>query len=216
MNSSGSWKVSVMLLLLINLNLVAFTFNQNPYECMNGKYASNSTYSANLNSLLSSIFSNINDTGFYSASMGRNPDRVNAIALCRADRTLDQCRSCVQDAAVEVVRSCPYGKEAIIWDEFCMLQYSNQPIYGFQTDNGPRFVLFNVFNATSLERFWEDRRILMNDLRDKAAMNGGSLWKASAGFRNTSDIETIYGLNLTIYGLVQCNPDLSPRNVKIA
>ncbi|CAI9787896.1 unnamed protein product [Fraxinus pennsylvanica] len=50
---------------------------------------SNSTYSANLNCLLSSVSSNTDTNGFYNASMGEYADRVNAIALCRGDVQLD-------------------------------------------------------------------------------------------------------------------------------
>ncbi|KAK4439299.1 Cysteine-rich receptor-like protein kinase [Sesamum alatum] len=208
MMSAETWK---LLLVLINL-FNGFASGQVLRSCMNNwNFTSNSTYAANLNSLLSSLSSNVNDTGFYSASMGQNADRVNAIVLCRADQTLDRCRSCVQNAAVGIVQWCPNKKEAIIWYELCMLRYSNESIYGFQTINDPQFPMYNVLNATSLEQFREDRRILMDDLRRQAA-NGSSLWKARAGFRNTSDIETIYGLNQAIYGLVQCTPDLSPQD----
>ncbi|KAL0363263.1 UNVERIFIED_CONTAM: Cysteine-rich receptor-like protein kinase [Sesamum calycinum] len=110
----------MMLLLLILISLVAFATAQvqNPYACMNnGNYTSNSTYSDNLNSLLSSLASNINDTGFYSASVGRNTDTVNAVVLCRGDQTLDQCRTCVQNAAVGLVQLCPNQRQAMVCAE---------------------------------------------------------------------------------------------------
>ncbi|KAK4439298.1 Cysteine-rich receptor-like protein kinase [Sesamum alatum] len=205
MSTSGSWKQWMMLILLL-INLVSFATaqDQNPYECMNnGNYTSNSTYSANLNSLLSSLASNINDTGFYSASVGRNLDTVNAVVLCRGDQTLDQCRNCVRNAAVGLVQLCPNQRQAIVWYELCTLRYSNEPLYGIQT-NDPGVILRNSFNVSSAQPFGEDRTTLLDDLRRRAA-NGSSLQKAAAGFRNTSDSETIYGL-------LQCTPDLSPEN----
>ncbi|KAL0305885.1 UNVERIFIED_CONTAM: Cysteine-rich receptor-like protein kinase [Sesamum radiatum] len=195
-----------MMLLLILISLVAFATAQvqNPYACMNnGNYTSNSTYSDNLNSLLSSLASNINDTGFYSASVGRNTDTVNAVVLCRGDQTLDQCRTCVQNAAVGLVQLCPNQRQAMVWYELCTLRYSNEPLYRIQT-NDPGVFLRNSFDVSSAEPFIEDRTTLLDDLRRRAA-NGSSVRKVGAGFRNTSDSETIYAL-------LQCTPDLSPEN----
>ncbi|KAL0398720.1 UNVERIFIED_CONTAM: Cysteine-rich receptor-like protein kinase [Sesamum radiatum] len=207
MTSSGSWNhYQSMMLLLFLINLVAFATaqDQNPYSCMNnGNYTSNSTYSANLNSLLSSLASNISDTGFYSASVGRSTDTVNAVVLCRGDQTLDQCRTCVQNAAVGLVQLCPNQRQAIVWYELCTLRYSNEPLYGIQT-NDPGVIMRNSFNVSSAEPFIEDRTTLLDDLRRRAA-NGSSVRKVGAGFRNTSNSETIYGL-------LQCTPDLSPEN----
>jgi hypothetical protein len=56
--------------------------------CFNekGNYTSNSTYRANLNTLLASMSSNTEiDYGFLNFSAGETPNKVNAIALCRGD-----------------------------------------------------------------------------------------------------------------------------------
>ena len=66
--------------------------------CIEGasNYTSNSTYKANLNTLISSLLSdNAIDYGFYNFSVGQNSERVNAIGLCRGDVTPDVCRSCM-------------------------------------------------------------------------------------------------------------------------
>ncbi|RVW87214.1 Cysteine-rich receptor-like protein kinase 26 [Vitis vinifera] len=76
---------------ILILHLLAVT-NAQPkflyYRCSNGvgNYTNNSTYKANLNTLLTSLSSNNEiDYGFYNFSAGQNSDKVNAIALCRGD-----------------------------------------------------------------------------------------------------------------------------------
>ncbi|KAI3456401.1 hypothetical protein Pfo_013064 [Paulownia fortunei] len=203
--SCESWKLSLVILLVL-INLLAFVGaqDQNPHVCMNnGNYTSNSTYGANLNTLLSSLSSNMDDNGFLNASVGQNQDRANAIVLCRGDQNLDQCLRCVQNAAVGLVQLCPNQKQAIIWYELCMLRYSNEPIYGTQT-NDPGIRLRNTVDVPNPNQFRENRTRLLDDLRVQAA-NGSSALKAGAGYRNSSDTETLYGL-------VQCTPDLSPED----
>ncbi|KAL7088767.1 hypothetical protein ACP275_13G147100 [Erythranthe tilingii] len=194
----------VVLVILMNL-LSSFVGaqNQNPYVCLNnGNYTVNSTYSTNLNTLLSSLSSNIADNGFYNASVGRNLDTANALVLCRTDRTLEQCRTCVQNAAVGVLELCPNQRQAIIWYEFCMLRYSNESIYGTPTF-GPGYILLNTINvSSSVNQFRDNRtRLLLNELQFQAVY-GNPVMKVGVGSRSFSD--------LTLYGLVQCTPDLSP------
>ena len=63
------------------IHLVIPTAAQHCYDT--GNYTSNSTYRANLNTLLSSMYSNNEiDYGFYNFSAGESPNKVNAIVLC--------------------------------------------------------------------------------------------------------------------------------------
>ncbi|KAK4485157.1 hypothetical protein RD792_007770 [Penstemon davidsonii] len=168
----------------------------------NGNYTANSTYQTNLNTLLSSLSTNVERNGFYNASVGRNPDRANAIVLCRGDIQLDICRSCVQNATVDIISTCPNQRQAIFWIDFCMLRYSNESIVGTMTSNPWRW-LVNTQNVSSVGQFMTDLRRLLDDLRNQAA-SGGSLWKVAAGAGNiiAPDFQRIFAL-------VQCTPDLT-------
>ncbi|KAL8032786.1 hypothetical protein ABFX02_13G119200 [Erythranthe guttata] len=208
--SFKSWKITLskILLLVFFITKIAFVGAQDqpPYVCLNnGNYTVNSTYSTNLNTLLSSLSSNIADNGFYNASVGRNTDTANALVLCRTDRTLDQCRTCVQNAAVGVLEVCPNRRQAVIWYEFCMLRYSNEPIFRTPTFD-PGLILSNTADVSSsvVDQFRENRTRLVADLRVRAA-NGSSAVKGGAGSRNTSNSETLHML-------VQCTPDLSSED----
>ncbi|XP_042027589.1 putative receptor-like protein kinase At4g00960 [Salvia splendens] len=188
-----------LFVLLIPRDLCAQDFSR--ATCgSNGNYTSNSAYSANLDTALSSLSTNIDNDGFYNASTGQGPDRVNAVALCRGDVQLYTCRECVQNGVSRLGDSCPVQKQAVFWDEFCTLRYSNATVYG-AVATSPGYYLWNVNNVTSPAQFKEDLRTLLDDLRRRAA-GGSSTRKVAAGNVTGPDFQTIFGL-------VQCTPDLS-------
>ncbi|KAK4439300.1 Cysteine-rich receptor-like protein kinase [Sesamum alatum] len=187
-------------LILLQANLLALVQSQS--SCLNnGNYTSNSTYKANLDAVLSSLSTNVGSNGFYNASVGQNPDRANAIVVCRGDVQLDTCRGCLQNATTELLASCPNQKQAINWQDSCMLRFSNETLVGILA-TGPTWYLWNMGNATSPDQFKQDLRTLLDNLRGQAAY-GGSLRKVAAGNISAPDFQTIFAL-------VQCSPDLSP------
>ncbi|KAL0398721.1 UNVERIFIED_CONTAM: Cysteine-rich receptor-like protein kinase [Sesamum radiatum] len=196
----SSQRMLLPLLFVILPSLLALVQSQS--SCLNnGNYTTNSTYKANLDAVLSSLPTNVDSSGFYNASLGQNPDRVNAIVLCRGDVQLDTCRGCVRNATAELLTSCPNQKQAINWQERCMLRYSNETFVGTLA-TGPTWYLWNTQNVTSPDQFKQDLRTLLDSLRGQAAY-GGSLRKVAAGNISGPDFQTIFGL-------VQCTPDLSP------
>ncbi|XP_061353854.1 cysteine-rich receptor-like protein kinase 10 isoform X8 [Gastrolobium bilobum] len=168
-----------------------------------GNYAANSTYHTNLNTLLSTLTSNTEiDYGFYNLSYGQNTDRVNAIGLCRGDIKPDACRSCLSGSRANLTQLCPNQKEAIGWyeDEKCMLRYSDRSIFDTM-ETGPAYYANNMLNATNLDEFNQVLNTLLGSLRSKAA-SGDSRLKYAADKSSDRNFQTIYGL-------VQCTPDLS-------
>ncbi|KAK4347034.1 hypothetical protein RND71_033373 [Anisodus tanguticus] len=169
----------------------------------NGNYTENSTYQNNLNSLLSSLSSKIDKNGFYNASIGQDSDMASAIVLCRGDVELEECRSCVNNISRKLVQSCLDKIEAFGGYDGCTLQYSNRSIIdtpSFST----LFYMWNPGNASKPEGFNQDLFKLLDSLRGIAA-DGGPLRKYASGNATGPDFQTIYAL-------VQCTPDLSPRN----
>ncbi|XP_047955384.1 cysteine-rich receptor-like protein kinase 44 [Salvia hispanica] len=171
-----------------------------------GNYTSDTAYRANINATLSSLYTNIDINGFYNASAGQGPDRVNGLALCRADVQLDTCRHCVQRGRAELGDECPVQKEAIFRDEFCTLRYSNETIYGTRVTY-PGYYYSNQPNATSPEVFNKVLRAFLDDLRIRAAA-GSSTRKVAGGNVTGPDFQMIFGL-------VQCFPDLSSEECNI-
>ncbi|KAL2324329.1 hypothetical protein Fmac_023387 [Flemingia macrophylla] len=166
-----------------------------------GNYTANSTYQNNLNTLLSNLSSNTNvDYGFYNFSYGQKRDRVNAIGLCRGDLKPDACRSCLNDSRVLLTQLCPNQKEAIGWQDNCMLRYSNRSIFGTAEDL-PSFYLRNNDNASDVDKFNEELNNMLESLTKNASL-GDSHRKFAAADVTGPAFQTIWGL-------VQCTPDLS-------
>ena len=191
---------------ILILHLLAVT-NAQPrflsYWCSNGvgNYTNNSTYKANLNTLLTSLSSNNEiDYGFYNFSAGQNSDKVNAIALCRGDVMPTACRSCINDSRIQLTRLCPNQKEAIGWYDGCMLRYSNDSIFG-KAQTSPTFTMWNLQNVSNVEDFNQVLGNLMASLRSKAA-SGDWRRKFATEEANVTSFQSIYGL-------MQCTPDLS-------
>ncbi|XP_058725229.1 cysteine-rich receptor-like protein kinase 26 [Vicia villosa] len=168
-----------------------------------GNYTDNSIYHTNLKTLLSTLTSNTQiNYGFYNSSNGENTNKAYAIGLCRGDVKQNECLNCLKASSNNLTQLCPNRKEAIGWyeDEKCMLRYSDRSIFRF-LEIGPAYYANNMNNATDLSVFNEALRNLLDNLTRRAS-SGDSRLKYAA--------DSTLGPNYqTIYGLVQCTPDLS-------
>ncbi|KAK4485131.1 hypothetical protein RD792_007743 [Penstemon davidsonii] len=191
------------LMLLLNI-LLFFSIAKSQPNCLNSQtYTSNSTYQANLNTIISTLSTNIGNTGFYNASVGQNPDRINAIVLCRGDQSLTTCRECVNSTAHELVQRCSNNMEAIFWNELCLVRYSNNPILNMlqtQPVSAARSSVM-VENPRAHDR---ELRALLKSLRETAA-RGSNGQKVAAGNRSAPGLQWMYALE-------QCTPDLSEQD----
>ncbi|GLT31003.1 hypothetical protein SLA2020_057710 [Shorea laevis] len=203
MASSGLFLILFFSVFLIKLVSAADPYFQ--FNCVNnGNFTANSTYGTNLNLLFSQLSTTADfNYGFHNLSVGRSPDQVNAIGLCRGDQKEDACRSCLNETISEHVQRCSIYKEAIGWSEFCTLHYSSQQLFG-SMESSPWRILFNVNNASDVNGFNQALSPLLNNLSSRAAA-GGPLPKYAA------DNTTGPGFFLTIYALEQCTPDLSQQ-----
>lgn len=170
------------------------------HACSGANYTSNSIYQKNLNTLLSSLSSkNDIDYGFYNFSRGDGIDTVNVVALCRGDISQSACRSCVNFSTTDLLHRCPSQKEAIVWYDSCMLRYSNRSI--FRSVEGFSFYMWNAETTPDVNQFTQTVSDLLFRLRNLAS-SGDSRRKFA--FDHTDYVNVS-----TIYGLVQCTPDLT-------
>ncbi|KAF4360282.1 hypothetical protein F8388_020573 [Cannabis sativa] len=175
-----------------------------------GNFTLNTTYHNNLNYLLSTLATpqNNNNYGFYNLSYGNSSNQVYAIALCRGDTTPGVCRSCLRDSTSVLPKRCPNRKEALLWYDFCMLRYANRPLFGLM-ETRPNVVYHNTENVPSdiVEEYFRVIRRLLDDLKRSAGGggDGGSLRKFAAANATAPRFRTIYGL-------VECTPDLSKED----
>ncbi|KAJ4703266.1 Receptor-like protein kinase [Melia azedarach] len=178
----------------------------------NGKYVTNSTYQRNLNHLLNSLTDNTSKYGFYNLSYGQNPDNVYATALCRPDMEPDSCRNCIDLATKNIASICPNDNVGIAgYDDrgynTCMLRYANYNIFGLM-ENAPYFFVYALSNISEdiVGVFNQTRERLLNRLINEAAARS-SPNKYATG-------EEPYSTIGSIYGLVQCTPELSVTDCK--
>lgn len=167
-----------------------------------GNFTSNSSYSLNLNRLISSIpdlTSTIN--GFYNISIN---GEVNAIALCRGDVKPNQdCISCITTAAKQLVKNCPSIIEAYIWLEKCMFRYTSRTILGQMLPVPFDHTSSNV-SVTDKEGFSKD----LGELLDSLGANIEAEYE-------TQEIKFAAGVKGMIYALAQCTPDLSKSDCRV-
>nr|POE83263.1 cysteine-rich receptor-like protein kinase 29 [Quercus suber] len=157
-----------------------------------GLYTTNSTYEANLNDVLSSISSNKEtENGFYNFSFGTEPDKVYAIGLCGGNVKPDICRSCLNDSRYRLTQLCQNQKEAIGWNDNCMLRFSNRSIFGIMETQPLELIITKSVSDLSGNKQLQP---LFDSMKSEAA--SGTSRKFAT--RNLS----------TIYVLVQCTPDL--------
>ena len=185
------------------IHLLIPTAAQRPLiRCYNaGNYTSNSTYRENLDSLLTTMFNNSKiDYGFYNLSAGESPDKVYLIALCRGDNSPSECRSCINGSRYELLKACPYQKEAIIWGETCSLRYSYRSIFNIMEARTVTYRI-NGANFSDVEAFNSVLRSLLDSLRNRAA-SGNSTHKFALQSAPAPKFKTIYSL-------AECTPDLS-------
>ncbi|EXB40709.1 Cysteine-rich receptor-like protein kinase 29 [Morus notabilis] len=172
-----------------------------------GNYSATSIYGENLNKLLTSISSSPsngqNFNGFYNTSLGQNPNKVNAIALCRGDLTAEKCQSCLNDSNYGLLERCPNRKEAILWYEKCMLRYSSRDSIFSAEEKEPSKEVPSPQPTSNAQQFKQTLKPLLDDLTNKAS-SGDSLKKYAHGNVTVPDAESIFAL-------LQCTPDLSQK-----
>lgn len=167
--------------LAITLNLVALIIAQDDdascteradycWKCTDGAtYTPGDIYQVNLKSLLSSFSNTQNNYGFYNSSMGKHPNNVNAIALCRGDLSQDLCQACLNTSIDKVLQTyCPTQKEAIFWAERCMVRYSYNLIYGIEKQYPVKYVPGAEF-LNNPQPFRPVLDYLLHNLSDRAA-----------------------------------------------
>ncbi|TXG47156.1 hypothetical protein EZV62_026450 [Acer yangbiense] len=191
---------------------ISFSLTNGEDYCYDGNFFPiNSTYDSNRNLILSSLASYvpINNGSFYYTSVGQDPNKVYALALCRGDSPSSKnCINCVKATSQEIMTNCPNQKEAFMWGKTeppCLVRYADHPTTG-KFDLPPSRIHYfgnlteNVKpNLTDFDQIWET---LMESLVKK-------VFKGSSGIKYFATEEANLNSFQKIYTLMQCTPDLS-------
>ncbi|KAK4258927.1 hypothetical protein QN277_005322 [Acacia crassicarpa] len=192
MNSS---KLFVLLCLVI-----LFNKGQTAYPCSSTTYAQNSTFQTNLNRILSSLSSNVNQSdGVYNTTVVDSNTTVYGSLQCLRDATVQACQKCVSDGINDLLRRCPNNTGAVDWYDNCWLRFSDQNFFS-KMEEDPMIILFNTGDATNTTSFMN---LLGETLQvvAKEASEGGSKKFA------TKTVQ--YNAFQILYTMAQCTSDIS-------
>jgi hypothetical protein len=170
----------------------------------NSNYAGNITlFQNNLQYVLSSLPSNASVSKFYNTSKGNNdPDGVYSLYMCIDYVTNETCQTCITTATQHILTLYPNTTEAVVWEEVCLLRFSNKNFFGQLNVTGNVLDLDNKKNISEPEQFKSVVKETLNTLTKRAAFN------LSANMYATGEVRVPFQDD-TIYALVQCTRDLS-------
>ncbi|TVU34174.1 hypothetical protein EJB05_16004, partial [Eragrostis curvula] len=208
---------SLLLRLLLTAVLLSSTANVNVdvevtaevsplyYRCREdgGRYTSNSTYLSNLRTMYDDLIAKAN---FFPGTFGQAPDAVYGVVLCRGDYTGASCTDSLLKAfrsAVDKGFLCPLYKDVTIYYDQHMLRFSGDDFRQSRGTNTMAWVAWNMNHVTGDEgrRYGEKVRKLANVIIGIAARSPDRYATGEAFFQGKDAS--------TVYGLVQCRPDLT-------
>ncbi|XP_051215519.1 cysteine-rich receptor-like protein kinase 10 [Lolium perenne] len=170
-----------------------------------GNYTEGSAYQANIR-VLASVFpknASASPVLFTKGSAGTAPDVVYALALCRGDTNASSCAACVAAAFRNAQQLCAFNRVATMFDNPCILRYSDQDFLANVTDNRGTRVALNGNNVSAglAPAFDAASSRLVNATADYAAKDPSRRFgTGEEGFDETYP---------KIYSLAQCTPDMT-------
>ncbi|KAM0945874.1 putative Gnk2-like domain-containing protein [Dioscorea sansibarensis] len=180
-----------LLFIYYDTAMATLTFKPIKANCATTKYTDNSTFSTNLNSLLSTLKAKSSSSIFTNQTFGEAPATVFGLYFCTGDLSQDNCQACIRTAIKDITDSCPSSKQAIIWYDYCELRYSDTNFFGVPDTNG--FSMINVNENTTSSRPVE----VVSQLVKDAPLAHPLMFKSQAF------------ISESLYALVQCSSDLT-------
>ncbi|PHT53746.1 hypothetical protein CQW23_08208 [Capsicum baccatum] len=169
-------------------------------------YTQGSNFQSNHNRLLyRSLYNNGGNSIYAKVTEGAEPDKVHGVFLCRGDVAPKDCQKCIDVASVQILRLCPFKKQAIIWYDQCLVRYSNVS-FASTPDPSASLGLSEVQNVSRPDQFMENLRTMFDNLTTQATTVNHKLKYAA----NSDEISPFQQL----YGMVQCLPDLSAEDCR--
>jgi hypothetical protein len=169
-----------------------------------GSYTEGSTYQSNLNQLSATFPTNASRALFATAAV---PETVYALALCRGDSNASTCESCVAAAFQEAQQLCGFDEDVAVFYDDCSLRFSNQNFLADSSKANLTMITSQQNVSSPVEVFDAAVVTLLNATGNYAAMN------TSRRFATGEDgFDSRY--YPTIYGMVQCTPDMSPAGCR--
>ncbi|KAE8793871.1 Cysteine-rich receptor-like protein kinase 10 [Hordeum vulgare] len=169
-------------------------------------YTEGSAYQANIRALASGLPGNASASPalFAKGAAGAKPDAVYALALCRGDTNASSCAACVAAAFRNAQQLCAFNRHATMFDDPCILRYSDQDFLANVTDNRGKFVAFNGNNVSA------GAAATAFDAASGRLVNATAYYAAGDPTRRFGTGEEGYDRTYPkIYSLAQCTPDMA-------
>ncbi|KAK1430633.1 hypothetical protein QVD17_13515 [Tagetes erecta] len=179
------------------------SLNFGVYKCRNTSNFTSIAYQTSLQTALNSLPGNVAyHGGFYRSTVGNSSNTpVNALALCHGDIGPEACEECVKISIPSLRRNCRNQKEAAAWYTNCIVRYSDREMIGV-LDSWTFDELSNTATVSNNGDF--DNALNNLTIRLQVQIAAGD------SFRKLAVGSVTYGSELfTIYGIIQCTPDLS-------
>ncbi|KAI3456397.1 hypothetical protein Pfo_013060 [Paulownia fortunei] len=190
------FQLAISFFLLSGCPCYADTISFRGSLCPTPPGAENSSWTANLNSVFSSLEANVNlSNGYYKAEGGESSDKAYGLIQCRGDISPSDCGECTRESFRLATKNCGGSKSGIIWQTWCFLRYSNASFYGVWERSG-----FATSNVTTLD----DPRVAAKGL----AMMAGLAVAAPDETLMFAKSETDDGMGGKRHGVAQCSRDL--------
>ncbi|CAN6972418.1 unnamed protein product [Brassica rapa subsp. trilocularis] len=204
---------SSLLIVLQNLDVA------NAVTCSGSFINGNSSYFQNRDNLFSTLVSKVvANGGFYNASLGKSPNSVHALVLCKRGYERQDCISCVEKVTQEIQTGCPNRMDSFKWDNDdgdhvnCLVRSSNHSTFkNFQLV--PAVIYPNALtiepskDMTLFRQQWE--ATVNRTIEDAAEAETSSILKYY------SAVEAEFTEFPNVYMLMQCTPDIASRECKI-
>uniref|UniRef100_A0A0E0I1Y2 Uncharacterized protein n=1 Tax=Oryza nivara TaxID=4536 RepID=A0A0E0I1Y2_ORYNI len=176
-----------------------------------GNYTEGSTYQANVRALASALPVNASSSRalFAKGAAGAAPDVVYAIALCRGDTNASSCAACVATAFQDAQQLFAFNRRATMFDDPCILRYSDQDILANATDDQGNFIAWNYNNVSAA-------RAAAFDAASGRLVNATAGYAAADQVRRfgTGEVGFDDATYPRIFSLAQCTPDLSEADCR--
>ncbi|KAK9084903.1 hypothetical protein Sjap_025314 [Stephania japonica] len=201
-------KIQFHLFLLASLTILLNhqTHADPPYHnCSStSTFTDGTKFQSNLQQLLVLLTSKSSVSNFYNTSVGQDPgSTVYGNFLCYNYVSRQTCEQCISTAVQDIQMLCPQHKEAINWEEYCQLRYSDRNFFG-SMDYTTNLTFYNFKNISDPYLFRGVVKGLMGNLSRQAAFDS-DLKMYSYGESRLDSHETVYGM-------VQCTGDLSGKD----
>ncbi|XP_012474643.1 plasmodesmata-located protein 7 [Gossypium raimondii] len=160
--------------------------------CTQQKYAPDSPYESNLNSLLTSLVNSATYSSYNNFTIvGSSPqDVVYGLYQCRGDLSMPDCATCVARAVTQTGSLCPTSCGGAVQLQGCFIKYDNATFLGIEDKN---VVLKKCGPSVEFEK--ESEIVGGRDAMMAGLMGGGGLFRV--------------GGSGEVQGLAQCVGDLS-------